>query len=144
MCCEKLCTEHHTYTGRCLRLRFEGGLWRVRGAIMTANVFFVTFFWKLEVTKYLKHVRPSCVEVPTRLPPQMMRAVLFVSLLGAAVSSELTTQCFDPVADMCWSYAVSGSTVTFNATCKTTLFLQPGWSVHATRRNTASVARRER
>jgi len=48
-------------------------------------------------------------------------------LSGAAAAAAATTQCFDPVGDICWTYAVSGSTVTFNATCKTTLLLQPGW-----------------
>ena len=28
---------------------------------------------------------------------------------------------------MCWTYTVSGEAITFNATCKTTLLLQPGW-----------------
>ena len=63
-----------------------------------------------------------------------MRAIFFASLLAAAASSEITTQCFDPVADICWSYAVSGSSIVMNATCKTTLFLQPGWCVQCSRK----------
>lgn len=48
-----------------------------------------------------------------------------------AAAAAATTQCFDPIGDICWTYAVSGQTVQFNATCKTTLLLQPGWCAFA-------------
>lgn len=84
---------------------------------------------KESITNISRSVRSNVLRFPyiEKVISSLSSSVVGSGLRGKTIIGTTTTQCFDALGNLCWSYQINGSMINFNLTCKTVSLVAPAW-----------------